>query len=64
VRHWNRLPREVVDDPSLETPKVRLEGLLAVFPLSLLSSVCEADKLVLLVFPSVASFNSLQYKIK
>ena len=53
-----------MDDPSLETPKVRLEGLLAVFPLSLLSSVCEADKLVLLVFPSVASFNSLQYKIK
>jgi len=27
VRHWHRLPREVVDAPSLETAKVRLEGL-------------------------------------
>ena len=26
-RCWHRLPREVVDAPSLETPKVRLEGL-------------------------------------
>jgi len=25
VRHWHRLPREVVDAPSLETSKVRLE---------------------------------------
>ena len=27
VRCWHRLPREVVDAPSLETAKVRLEGL-------------------------------------
>ena len=24
-RYWNRLPREVVDDPSLETSKVGLD---------------------------------------
>ena len=28
VKHWNRLPREVVDAPSLETVKVRLDGAL------------------------------------
>ena len=27
VRHWHRLPREVVDVPSQQTPKVRLDGL-------------------------------------
>ena len=26
VKHWHRLPREVVDAPSLETFKVRLAG--------------------------------------
>ncbi|KFZ49090.1 hypothetical protein N321_11021, partial [Antrostomus carolinensis] len=28
VRHWSRLPREVVDAPSLETFKARLDGAL------------------------------------
>ena len=29
VKHWNRLPREVVDAPSLETFEVRLDGALS-----------------------------------
>jgi len=29
VKHWNRLRREVVDAPSLETFKVRLDGALS-----------------------------------
>ncbi|KFO82796.1 hypothetical protein N303_15261, partial [Cuculus canorus] len=28
VRHWNRLPREAVDAPSLKVPKARLDGAL------------------------------------
>jgi len=28
VKHWNKLPREVVEAPSLETLKARLEGTL------------------------------------
>ena len=29
VRYWHRLPRKVVDAPSLETFKVRLHGALS-----------------------------------
>ena len=29
VRHWNRLPSEVVDAPSLEAFKARLDGTLS-----------------------------------
>ena len=29
VKHWNRFPREVIDAPSLETFKVRLDGALS-----------------------------------
>ena len=29
VRHWNRLPREAVDFPSLEAFKARLDGALS-----------------------------------
>ena len=28
MKHWNRLPREVADVPSLEAFKVRLDGAL------------------------------------
>ncbi|KGL86206.1 hypothetical protein N301_04979, partial [Charadrius vociferus] len=29
MRHWNRLPREAVDAPSLEVFKARLDGALS-----------------------------------
>ena len=30
VKHWTRLPREVVDAPFLETFQVRLDGALSI----------------------------------
>ncbi|KFQ93155.1 hypothetical protein Y956_11042, partial [Nipponia nippon] len=30
MRHWNRFPREVVDAPSLEMFKARLDGTLSI----------------------------------
>jgi len=29
MKHWNRLPRKVVDAPSLEVSKARLDGVLS-----------------------------------
>jgi len=29
MRHWNRLPREAVNDPTLEAFKARLDGALS-----------------------------------
>jgi len=29
VKHWNKLPRQVVEAPSLETFKARLDGALS-----------------------------------
>ncbi|KFP12740.1 hypothetical protein Z169_08826, partial [Egretta garzetta] len=29
VKHWNRLPREAIDAPSLETLRARLDGALS-----------------------------------
>ena len=29
LSHWHRLPRDVMDSPSLETLKVRLDGTLS-----------------------------------
>jgi len=38
VKHWNRLPREAVDAPSLETFQARLVAALSNLKMSLLTA--------------------------
>jgi len=46
VRHWHRLPREVVDAPSLGTPKARLDRALRdLMSLYVYVSLCIAGEL-------------------
>ncbi|KAK4807145.1 hypothetical protein QYF61_018486 [Mycteria americana] len=52
VRHWNRLPGEVVEAPSLETFKVRLDGALSNLTLYLSSPKISTG-------PSVAKFSCM-----
>jgi len=49
VRHWNRLPREVVDALSLESLKVRLDGALSKL-IELWMSLFTAGELALMAF--------------
>ena len=49
--HWNRLPREIVDAPSLETPKVRPDGTLST-PIEPRASPFIAGQLNQMVFPT------------
>jgi len=45
VEHWDRLPREVVDAPSLETFKARLDGALSSLIIKLKMSLFTAGGL-------------------
>ena len=46
VRHWNKLPREAVDAPSLEAFKARLDGALGQ-PHLLVAALLMAERLEL-----------------
>ena len=34
LRHWHRLPREVVDSPLLEVFKTKVDGALSILPMA------------------------------
>jgi len=64
VKHWTRLPREVVDAPSLQTFKVRLDGALS-NPINLKMALLIAVGLTRwpLKVPSMPNYSVILYGI-